>query len=472
MKLRKIIIGLIIAVMTAMPISIKAEEPEIHAFAYVLMEADTGQILRASNEHERIYPASTIKILTALLLTEHLDLNGVYIAGPEIGSIPWDSSTVGHVVGEAVSGENMLRSIIMPSGNDTATIIAMQTALLHTGEGTMPYSRAEATFAGLMNQRARALGAHNSNFVNPHGYHHPHQYTTAYDMALIARAVTQNEEIMRIARETSFSGPSAVSDDPEHKIVQYSASGWRAWRTRNELLLPNSAHHYPYATGLRTGWNDQAGPSVIATATRDGMNLIAVIYNAPPIIDENGNEIPTRWADAVYLFEYGFNNYGYHTLTEADVLGEIGVVNQAIGQPDGIEYTAQYEFTMFMRNEDWRRIQRVINIDRDLLIEGEDGELRLNAPVTEGDIIGSITFYLDEEQIFTGNVYAAQTILERNFNTDVDHWFAKISEILFTARAIPFWLIGVAVVLLVIFVVIKVREHNAWKNDYTLSRRY
>jgi D-alanyl-D-alanine carboxypeptidase (penicillin-binding protein 5/6) len=450
-------------------ICLKADEPEIRAFSYVLMEAGTGRILRARNEHTRIYPASTIKILTALLLTEHLDLEGIYVAGSEIGSIPWDSSIVGHVVGEAVSGENLLRSIIMPSGNDTATIIAMQTALLTTGEASMSYARAELTFANLMNQRARSLGANNSNFVNPHGYHHPHQYTTAYDMALIAHTATKNADIMRIARETSFTGPSAVSDDESHTIVQYRSS---VWRTRNELLL-SGAHFYPYATGLRTGWNDQAGFCLIATASRDGMDLIAVIYNSPPTINENGAETPSRWRDAVTLFEYGFGNYTYYSLQqEMYVMGEWGVVNQAIGQPESVEYAAEYGFTKFMHNNDIPRITRSVTFNRELFTENENGEQVLAAPVEEGAVIGEIAFYLDGERLYRGNIYVMQSVQERTFNTNVEHWFEVTGGIFFTARAVPFWLLGVAALLLAIYLKIKITEHIRWKNDYSLKRKY
>jgi len=436
----------------------------IMAEAYILIEASTGKVLRGRGEHQRIYPASMMKVLTALLFMEHLELDEIYIVGREIYTIPFGSSIVNHVLGEAVSGENLLRSIIMPSGNDSAAVIVMQTMLAITGEETMSFTLAEALFAELMNERARELGALNSNFVNASGFHHPNQFTTPYDLAQIARAAMQCEVIMRIAAEPYFRGPSAVSDNPNHLIAQYWPGIWRA---RNELIL-SGEHGFAYATGLRTGFTNQAGESVIATATRDGVDLIAVISNSAPVIDEYGNAIPSRWNDARYLLEYGFNNFHHHGIDQSLFTSSIGIDYETL------EFTATNTINyMFIRNEDAKNIERRINI------------LDRFAPITEGEIVGEMALYLHGEQIFTSSLiattsvgYIANGVLSTE-NSDYSEneddsisFFSNIINTLFNLTAIPFWLVGIALLLLIIFIKIKISANKRWRNDYTLNKRY
>jgi len=457
------------------------DNTQIMAQAYILMEASTGKVLRERGQNERIYPASMIKIMTAILLTEHLDLDEIFVVGSEINSVPFGSSIVGHVVGEAVTGLNMLRSIIMPSGNDTATVVAMQVALSVTGEESMSYTRAEAIFANLMNSRARELGAYNTNFVNPHGFHHPNQFTTVYDLARIAQRAMECEIIMSVASETYFRGTSAISDDPAHMIVQY----WPGiWRTRNELLL-SGPHFYRYATGLRTGWNDQAGYSVVATASRNGVDLIAVISNSQPVVDEQGNATPSRWNDAQQLLEYGFNNFSHYVINETEVLRDINV------RADGHEivYIRMTEdaYFVFLRNGSFERIERRVSLIPELFEQNEEGESLL-LPVEEGVVIGEISFYLDGEHMFSSGIATVAAIgsnatnavdTTSNANTpstdseyEQDSLLNRIISRMFSLRSVPFWLGGVALLLIVVYIKIKLSANRKWRDDYTLKRRY
>ena len=153
----------------------------------ILVEQSTGKILYSKDEHKKMYPASMTKILTALVALEHLKPEELIVAGPEVNGVPYDSSKAGHKNGETLQVENLIRGLIIPSGNETACIVASAVAKKQTGNDSISYEEAEKIFCNLMNEKAKSLGASESNFVNPHGYHNEHHYTTAYDMALIAR---------------------------------------------------------------------------------------------------------------------------------------------------------------------------------------------------------------------------------------------------------------------------------------------
>jgi len=264
-----------------------------------------------------------------------------------------------------------------------------------------------------------------------------------------------------MAGAQNFSGPSAVSDNPEHMIVHY---GTHVWTTRNELILQGE-HHFPYATGLRTGWNDQAGFSLIATATKDGVDLIAVISNSPLLVDEEGNETQARWSDARNLLEYGFDNFHHYTLDR----GLLSFYRLALGGgTSGMYEVVGEDVTVFVRKGDENYIERNV--------------VYYDAPFEIGEIIGSMLFYVHGEQIYARPLVVVnknyipasnqgENPNEYNEMSDQSRTSSFIRTV-FSLRAIPFWFVGVALLLLVIYIKLKLAAHKRWRNDYSLSKRY
>ena len=185
MKFLKRLAAITIAAVTAISVTAFAETPaapEVSAKSAVLINADTGRILYQKNQNDRMYPASMTKLLTSMVLLDNMDLDDTITIDYSINEIPWDSSKAGIAVGEVLTVENVIRGLIIPSGNDIANAAASAVAKKALGN-SISYDKAEEYFTGLMNKKAKELGCTGSNFVNPHGYHDDNHYTTAYDVA-------------------------------------------------------------------------------------------------------------------------------------------------------------------------------------------------------------------------------------------------------------------------------------------------
>jgi D-alanyl-D-alanine carboxypeptidase (penicillin-binding protein 5/6) len=270
-----------------------SNDSTVLAPSYVLMDADTGRVLAARKEHERRFPASTTKTLTALTAIENADLNQVVTVGPNPPKT--GESSVYLQQGETFALRELLEAALIKSANDSCVAIAEGVA------GT------EQAFVEMMNREARKVGAKDSHFVNPHGLHDPNHYTTAYDLAVIARAAMKHPEFNEIisTRETTIHGNARVG-------------AVRTLRNRNRLLF-----RWAECDGVKTGYTRQAGRCLIASATRVNPSthrpwrLIGVVMHAPD-----------SWTDARHLLEYGFQKYspvvvarGGETLAKLDVQG-------------------------------------------------------------------------------------------------------------------------------------------------------
>ena len=255
--------------------------------AIVLMESETGKLLYEKNAYEKMYPASTTKILTALIALERGDLNDRITIGREVEMVPVDSSKAGHIPGDQIYLKDLLLGLMLPSGNDSAVAIANYIAKKETGDSNLSLEESFHYFAKLSNQRAKEIGAMQTHFINPHGYHDDGHYTTAYDLALIAREAMRNEVFREIVGTSSYTLENGQGTQKEF-----------FWNNTNLLLDPTALEtYYPYATGLKTGFTTPAGECLVGTATKNGIHLIAVLLNSPK---------NKRWNQAKDLFEYGF----------------------------------------------------------------------------------------------------------------------------------------------------------------------
>lgn len=159
----------------------------IHSYSAVLIENNPNQIMYSKNGIKRLYPASTTKIMTALLALEHGNLQDKVTVSSEITNIPFDSSRANIQPGDQLTLEQLLYAMMVPSGNDAAVAIAVHIA------------GSEKQFVKMMNEKAKRIGALNTNFMNPHGYHHQNQYTTGIDLAKIAYTASKNRNFHKLA---------------------------------------------------------------------------------------------------------------------------------------------------------------------------------------------------------------------------------------------------------------------------------
>ncbi|WP_229750219.1 D-alanyl-D-alanine carboxypeptidase family protein [Paenibacillus nasutitermitis] len=250
--------------------------------AVLLMDEKTGKILYGKNPHTRMYPASTTKILTALIALEKGNPDKIVTVGDEAGLGNSDESTAGLYEGEQLTLRDLLSALLLPSGNDAARTIARHISSIELGR-EVSSEEANEYFSGLMNKRAKALGANESHFVNPHGLHDPGHYTTAYDMAVIAKEARKNKLFKQIVNESER---TLVRDEQSQSFVN-----------RNKLIQKQDENYYAGATGIKTGFTEKAGYCLVASASRQTTSLIAVVLHSTKT---------TVWLDARTLLDYGF----------------------------------------------------------------------------------------------------------------------------------------------------------------------
>ncbi len=433
---------------------------ELNAKSAILVEKSTGKMLYGKNEKKQMYPASLTKILTAIVALEYIELEELIKVGYEINEIELDSSLAGHKVSESILGINLIRGLIMPSGNETANIVAQVVGERVEGE-KIEFNKALKIFMGIINDKGKELGLRDSNFVTPHGYHDDNHYTTAEDMAIIASVAMDNDIIMQIANETTFEGNGAGKLNSEELVtVDYK------WYTHNELIT-NNKYGYEYATGLKTGYTKKAGHSLLATAKKDDIELIAVILNS----SENG-----RWEDAKTLFEYGFNNYKMHTLqTKGENIDMVKVTNTQLGNNNDLEIKLNNDKNVYIKKDEIDGIYYKITYNTEYLAIDEINEIstiKLKAPIEEGHEIGKIKYYTQGTQgglIYEDLLISDETFEARSLEGDIEYYFNNMKKIVFS------WIIAPISLLAVLAYSIRVRnirKRRRNRRKYKLKTKY
>lgn len=264
------------------------KEPEITAEGAILIEPKTNTILYEKNGHEAFYPASITKILTALIVSEELDEGAIITKSQAcIENVPEDSSQIGLDVGDSYTKEEGLYGLLLGSDNYIAYDLACHTA------GDI------ASFAAQMNAKAQSLGAYESHFVNPHGYHDPKHYTTPYDMAQIARGAFQDPLVEKIA------GTRRHTFHIYNKAVSFPITN------SSRLLKSETPYYNPNVVACKTGFHDDAQQTLVAKAVYDNIELIAVVMK---------DSTPTQYEDINKLFEYGRENFSLREMDGTYIL--------------------------------------------------------------------------------------------------------------------------------------------------------
>ena len=249
-------------------------EDDLYAKACIVMEASTGNVLFSYEADTQLYPASTTKIMTLLLALERGGLDQEITIPACAADVPKDSSLVPVYEGEQMPFLDLLYGMMIRSGNDAANAVAELCA------GSVD------AFVARMNARARELGMTGTHLVNPHGYHDPEHYTTARDLAILARQGLTDPTFCQIVTCLRYTLP-ATSQRSELVI-----------ENAYDIFKPDSPYYIEGAAGVKSGYTSHAGFCYVGAAQRNGQTLIAVLLDAP-----------TRnraWTDLKRLFAYGF----------------------------------------------------------------------------------------------------------------------------------------------------------------------
>ncbi len=360
---------------------INIDKVNTNSSACLLIDAKSGKILYAKNAYKKMYPASTTKLMTAILTLEKCKLTDVAtVSHNAIYSIPIGYTHANLKEGEQLTIEQLLNVLLIPSANDAAIVLAE-----HISSST-------DEFAKLMNQKAKELGCKNTNFVNPNGIHNKNHYSCAYDLALIGQYAMKFPDIMRIAMVRQYTLPET---NKYHKTD-------RIFNATNALINNESMnkYYYSYANGLKTGYTDKAGSCIVATAKKNDMKLITVILKS--------DSIAKRYTDCKNLFDYGFEHYHYQTLQSA------GNIVKTIEISNGTKETKQLDIAV----KDKITVLLSSDIKLEKLEPNIEIEPNLKAPIAENRVIGKISYVINGET-YSSDLVACSSVIPSNFEVIV-----------------------------------------------------
>ncbi len=352
-----------------------AEAPAINEGSSILIDSKTGQVLYENNSEQKgLFPASTTKIMTAILAIEKGDLDSMMTASQAaVNDIGKDGSNIGIMAGEQISLRNLLHALLISSANETANIIA---------ENISP-TRQE--FVDLMNEKAKELGALNTNFVNPCGSHDSNHYTTAADLAKIARYAMTFPEFRKIVEKTSFQMPPTNKHDE-----------WPVLTTTNILMRQDKSETYKII-GVKTGFTVPAGYNLVSSAVNpEGMELISVVMN----IKNDGISAQTNVKKySKELLDYGFNNFSLVTLqADSQVYKSVEVEDASDETPLDLVTRGEVKYVLPNDTNLWNVKETPVINDK------------IAAPVNKGDILGYVEFKKDDITIGKVDLIASRQV--------------------------------------------------------------
>ncbi len=380
--------------------TINSESLDINSEACILIDEDNDKILYEKNAYAKMYPASTTKVMTAILTTEKCNnLDSIAtVSYYAVHSVPYSYSIANLQVGEKITIRNLLNVLMIASANDAAFVLAQYISNNCTNDYPTDESQTSkdsftssiASFADLMNAKATEIGTQNTHFVNPNGIHSDDHYSTAYDLALLCKYARKIPLLVSTVATFSCSLPSSNVYDGEE----------RTFNTTNLLLHRARSGYYQYATGFKTGYTDAAQYCIIATATKNDRNLIVVVLHSDNTTDFN----TSRESDCKKLFEYGFNKYSYKTLIAENSLVTSTKIFNGSSETKNLNLVAKNELKALLKND------TIIDISPKITIH-----IAL-APITKGTILGTATYTIDGKT-YTTDLVAQNDVYASNYLT-------------------------------------------------------
>ena len=367
---------LFVIIFNILTLSAFADGPkEISAPSVILMEQSSGRVLYEKGADIKRPIASVTKVMTALLLMEKIDAGEIkytdMITTSE-NAFDMGGSQVYLEVGEQMTVDDMLKALMVASGNDAAVAIGEHVS------GSLP------AFIELMNKKAKELGCTNSNFVNTNGLPEDNHYSSARDVALISREL--------------------LSKHPD--IIKYTTI-WMDSLRGGEFQLANTNKlvvTYKGITGLKTGFTSDAMHCLSASATRDNLNLIAVVLGAP--------DSQRRFNDAANLLDYGFDNFVFKEgITKDDVIIEVPVKK---GKEEVLNLVAATDYAVLDEKKSNVEIEKIITTDDEI-----------TAPVLKGQKYGMLTFKKGDKVLGEIELVAQNDIAKKGFFDLFAEFFAK-----------------------------------------------
>ncbi|MTI60779.1 MAG: D-alanyl-D-alanine carboxypeptidase [Firmicutes bacterium] len=345
--------------------------PYVSANSACVIDLETRQVLYNKNMHLKCPPASTTKILTSIVAIEESNINDVVTVSRKAAY--QEGSSIYLSEGEKIRLEELLYGVMLASGNDAAMAIADH------------ISGSVEEYAELMNRRAVEMGAKNSNFINPSGLPDSNHYSTAYDLAMIMAYALENKIFAQITAS-------------KNKTISWSGNDWgRGLRNHNKLLWS-----YSDITGGKTGYTKAAGRCLVASARRDGREVVAVVLNCP-----------NDWNDVRNLLDYGLDQFKKVVVMDK---GEIVYkMNWEDSQEGELGFMINCPLLAVLPRGGKIKLQKEVYL-----------KPSLELPIKRGDLIGSLKVYDNGELLSKMELLAANDLNYRSFFLKFWNWITVL----------------------------------------------
>lgn len=353
MKCKKFVVILIISILAILNMNYVFAESDtlnLDAKSAILIDNRTNKILYEKNINQKMYPASTTKIVTAILTLENSNLSDKVTASYNaVMSIPDGYSKADIQIGEVLTIEQLLEILLVYSGNDAANVLAE-----HIG-GSID------SFVSMMNTKVHDLGLENTNFTNTYGKHDENHYTTAYDLAKIMQYCLKNESFRNLAGKASSAIPATNMHKP------------RLYKSTNELIIPNSNFYYSNLTAGKTGFTTNAGECLVSSSYKDDLELICVVLGC----SKNSNN---RFTESKKIYDYGYENYLIKNIVMENDVGTQIEVNNATATTRNLDLLVNETIPALVQKTD-DTFSKEITLNKNI-----------SAPIEEGEVLGKITY--------------------------------------------------------------------------------
>lgn len=355
----------VLFILLLFPILVNAETLASNAKSSIMIEASTGKVLFENNADEKRAPASMTKVMTLLIIMENVESGKIKLTDKV--SISEQASSMGGSqvfleAGSEMSVEELLKAITIASGNDAA--IAMSEFIGGSVE----------KFVELMNKRAKELGMTNTNYVNPHGLDDENHYTSARDMAIVAKELVKYEKILEYTST--------------YEEYLKKPDGTSTWMVNTNKLI----RYFSGLDGLKTGYTKVAGYCLTATAKRGDMRLISVVMG------EESSEVRNK--ETVELLNYGFSNYKKKIILEDN--SDLGKVEIKKGKKELISIGITNELADIISNQEESKYRYEIEVND------------IYAPIKKNDKVGNVILYKDNKGIGTYPLVAKESVKKAN----------------------------------------------------------
>ena len=430
-RISVIVLSVIIICLSVFPVSAvdyKFNADTVSDEVY-LENLNAGAVVYEKNSNKRSYPASTTKIMTFIITAENvsdLENTSVTIKQDIISGLDLESTVMGlsSHIGEKVSVKDLLYGLMLPSGNDAALVLAD-----YVGGGI-------SGFVEKMNAKAAELGCKNTHFANPHGLYDTNHYSTAHDMALIAKHAMKIKGFMDICN-----------------TVYYTPDGFKTLHNTNYMLdseAEGGQYYYQYTKGIKTGYLDEAGKCLVTSSDKNGDKYLCVCLGAAFSYAENVNY---AMKDSAKLYDWAYKNLGVQTIYgTADSLASVDVKYVRNGKT--LEAVPEKEISAFLPNNyDKKKLKVEINCPE-----------QVDAPVTQGDVLGTVSVKYEDLDLGVTNLVAAEDV-ERDISP-LEVFVTEHMQLIIIVSAV------LVLIIVLLIVLISVRRKARRRSRASKGRRF